>query len=292
MYRNLSTSHMIILIVSCGLLPHVGCGRSFFTQAACPPGGVIVDLNGFWRDGGKSGLVLFNFVQDGIVITSTREKPAVCDHQDGLETMTEFTEDFVGQIDGCDISGQITACQFGLRDPSRIGLNGVIKATLEAEISHDQQRIMGSFTNPATGRSGTAVWERLDCRPKVPGDYLLPGNEVIKFETEHDLDMGIITYQGDSNSGIEILRRVVAGVSGAVATLSPATADTPIVIGVIVGNGNRLEYSLFGQAAIARVSPGDAVTPDTEIGTIAEPAGQPDHFMLRLQAFEAMTDAP
>lgn len=270
-----------------------GCGRTALNVELCPAGGDVVDLTGFWRDADKSGLVAFSIVQDGVIVISTRLAPRVCDHQDGTGTTSQGMEDFTGVISGCSIIGQIELCRFGF-DPL-ITPNGIIKAELDATINPAQDRIEGTFSDPVTGLSGTAAWDRLGCQPKAPEDYLLPGTEIIAFITEHNLALGMITYGGQAPLGIEITRRVVAGVSGAVATVTPGSATEPVVIGVIVGNGNRIEYSLLGAFALAMVSPGTAVNPTTVIGTIGEgtgPSGEPDFFKLQLRAFEAGTDAP
>lgn len=121
----------------------------------------------------------------------------------------------------------------------------------------------------------------------------MPGREVVSFSTEHDLSEGAITYRGTASS-VETTRRVAADVSGAVATVAPGGENEPIVVGVVVGNGNRLEYSLFGRYASADVSPGTAVGPSTIIGRIGRPDDSegPAEVRLRLQAFETGTEAP
>lgn len=258
----------------------------------CPgDGGKVVDLTDSWRDADKSGLVLFSIVQDGVIVTSTRLAPFVCDHRDGQGTTSQSMEDFTGVINGCGITGQITACRFGQQTAN----TGIITAELDATLNSTQDRIEGTFSDPVTGRSGTAAWERLGCKPKMPDEYLLPGTEIIAFITEHNLALGMITYNGQAPLGIEITRRIVAGVSGAVATVTPGSATDPIVIGAIVGNSNRIEHSLFGAFATEMVSPGTAINPSTVIGTIGEetgPSGEPDFFRLQLRAFEVGTDAP
>lgn len=284
-----------ILGILCTIsLSYSGGGCTLTFPIFCPgDGGEVVDLTDFWRDADKSGLVAFSIVQDGVIVTSTRLAPRVCDHEDGTGATSQSMEDFTGVISGCSIIGQIEVCRFGF-DPLTVG-NGIIKAELDATINLAQDRINGTFSDPVTGRSGTATWERLGCQPKAPEDYLLPGTEIIAFITAHNLALGMITYGGQAPLGIEITRRVVSGVSGAVATVTPGSATDPTIIGVIVGNGNRIEYSLFGAFAVAMVSPGTAVDPSTVIGTIGEgtgPSGEPEFFMLQLRAFEVGTDAP
>ena len=172
-------------------------------------------------------------------------------------------------------------------------LNGITTLEFDATLSFDHNRIDGSWSDAITSSlDNSGIWERLGCRPKSPDDYLLPGSEVIDFTTEHELDIGRITYSGTAPLGIEISRRVVAGVTGAVQGVTPAAGGDPLVIAVIVGNGNRIVYSLFGQFPTARVSPGDAVDPTTEIGTVTASQNDPDFFKLQLEAFEGVTDVP
>ncbi len=286
---------VLILLALLGivLMVHVssGCGRTALSIGCPQPGDEVADLTGFWRDGGHTDLVVFSIVQDGVIVTSTRLEPKVCDHRDGQDTTSQSPDDFIGVVEGCSIKGQITLCRFGLQPPDD-HLNGMIKLEFDATLSFDHARISGSWSDSITGDSGTGIWERLGCQPKSPDDYLLPGSEVIDFTTEHELDIGRITYSGTAPLGIEISRRVVAGVTGAVQGVTPAAGGDPLVIAVIVGNGNRIVYSLFGQFPTARVSPGDAVDPATEIGTVTASQNDPDLFKLQLEAFEGITDTP
>ncbi|MEE8170224.1 MAG: hypothetical protein V3T70_06730, partial [Phycisphaerae bacterium] len=126
-----------------------GCGRTPLTIGCPEPGGEIAALTDFWRDGGKSELVVFNIVQDGIIVTSTRAEVKTCDHGDGTGATSQTIEDFTGFIDGCTITGQITVCRFGVTDMS--GPNGVVKLEFTVRLNPAHDRIEGELTDPVTG---------------------------------------------------------------------------------------------------------------------------------------------
>lgn len=268
-----------------------GCGRTPLLRL-CPAGGQPVDLTGLWLDGSKVELVLFNFVQDGNAVASTRVEPSTCDHRDGQGTTSQTRADFVGDLlNDCGLEGRITVCRFGIADDP--GLNGHVGLDFTATLNASHDRLESRIVDPVTQGTLFVVWERLGCDLRPPEDFLLPGSEVIEFTARFNLSRGEITYVGEAQLQLDAVRRVAAGVTGAVATVRRDSPDAPVVVSVIVGNGNRIEYSLFGPAAVASVASGDAVNPSTEIGNIGRIAGgPPDTFKLMLQAFEAMTDDP
>ena len=258
-----------------------GCGRSSLGLETCGPKDQPVDLTGKWLDGDKAELVLFDFEQGGKTLVSTRVVPRTCRHRDGQGTTSEGRADFVGSFDSCGFKGQITVCRFGRNhDPS---LNGLVQLDFTATLTSSHDRLKSrQIHDPVANATLEVVYERLGCEPRPPEDFLLPGSEVIEFVPQYNLARGEITYVGESQTTLDSVRRVAAGVTGSVKATPVRNPDGSTIVSVSLDNGNRLVYRLFGTASQASVSFEEEVNPTTEIGSVGR-IGTGAHATFKLK---------
>lgn len=288
-----------LIAVACvvfSVLIHPGCerGGSIFITPACDL--ALVNISGFWHDPTSVTRHNFRFDQVGSTVTSTNLSGAgFCHHRDGLGTISETREDFVGTLQRCSISGLIKVCSAGCNpeiDRCDPDLNGIFDADLSARINHDRNGHIESLTAtvvvPFTGEEIIRIWEPLPCEPKLTINYL-PNTTDILWNSRYLPEGQLVAFTGKNSTGVaDTLLR--PGVDGHVVDIQHDVTGgpRPTTITIELTNKNRIEYSFFGRNL---VGVGRVVSFGTEIGRV-HPDVFTGLFKLELRAFEAVSDNP
>lgn len=114
-----------------------------------------VDLSGAWTQDTNT----LTIAQDAGALTSTFDVPFACDPEDGSGQMFQTDEDFMGMLDGCDITGTINVCRFGCDDQSNFQC-GIVALDMSGTVDPGGDRFEIMVTDAFTGDSLTLVYLR------------------------------------------------------------------------------------------------------------------------------------
>jgi hypothetical protein len=256
----------------------------------CDPG---VDLNGYWIDHGSVDRQVQVTHIGSTVFATYVDEPFVCDHRDDAGTTSETSQSFSGTMSGCEITGTLTTCVFGMdEDDGENGdaehprhPNGITPAPFTAAVNFEGDRIEGTYTS-IFGDERSFHFTRLDCRRKTALDYGLNGE---RDWTRTDEAESQILYQAPAAPGSPSLT-VMAGVSGTVEAIFPFPDDgLALQVFVATPGGKSLAYNFYGENATPLVSVGDAVGPTSFIGNL-EVQASTSSYTFRVVGFVAGTE--
>lgn len=229
-----------------------------------------VDLSGLWFRKGQPDCsqAASEFIHKNGSVDSTYVGEKICCHRDDIGTTSQFTGDFSGTLDGCNIiSGTVVLCKSGCTigqaedGDCSLSENGIIEGTIiNGSVEPGGKSL--SYAWQAEDRSGFDIYIRMPCSPKDAAVWGLNDREW----TRQFISLTDAKYVTNEQCGTPAAFN--AGVFG---TVTHIETNGFFFVSIRTENGELIEFHSFSQPGPFAVEVGDAVTPSTNIGLLLDP---------------------